>query len=211
MSVSKQPSHKKLLLRTQLSSLRLLPEINSPHNSTGHISSSLPDQDFAETLKTRALFTKHNHHFSAFAVSHAGLVTEFTSVLKLIDHLELQAKNTNTVPLWVDIETSSLQDLEIIANYLDIHALTLRTCLRSNARQKLEVFPNYFFLVLDTMHHHHYCPDQLNLINIIYFPQMVLTVHQLPAFVIDIAKETMLKVNIFIPFVLFFLTDVRSK
>eukprot|EP00475_Leptophrys_vorax_P010295 TRINITY_DN16929_c0_g1_i1.p1 TRINITY_DN16929_c0_g1~~TRINITY_DN16929_c0_g1_i1.p1 ORF type:complete len:485 (-),score=94.21 TRINITY_DN16929_c0_g1_i1:29-1429(-) len=230
-------SRKKVLLRSQLSALRLLPDVQPQSNTSSTagsrhsnasqsppptlrqqsslrelatiasekasiafndtalkatsrtVAADLPDQDFAERLKHRIAQNEKLSYFSSFVVAHSGFIASFNSAAKLVDHLELQAHRSGSVPLWVDIESSSLDDLELIAKCLNVHALTLRTCLRSSARQKLELFPNYLFLVLDTMHHHHYCPDKSGMINIIYFPQMVLTIHKLPAFAIDIARE----------------------
>jgi len=50
-------------------------------------------------------------------------------------------------PLWISVESGSNRDIELVGSFFGLHPLTIEDCQSKGIREKLEVFPNYLFLV----------------------------------------------------------------
>ena len=49
---------------------------------------------------------------------------------------------------WLDIHLPQNEELQVLEEGLDIHMLTVEDILTSNTREKCEVFPNYYYVVV---------------------------------------------------------------
>lgn len=54
-------------------------------------------------------------------------------------------------PLWISVEDGDNETTELIGRYFGLHPLTIEDCQSKGIREKLEVFPEYLFLVFHAL------------------------------------------------------------
>ncbi|KAI8898692.1 hypothetical protein BC833DRAFT_588870, partial [Globomyces pollinis-pini] len=54
-------------------------------------------------------------------------------------------------PFWLDISNPSRCELEYIQKAFEIHPLTIEDIVASDTRQKVDVFPNYYYILIKSI------------------------------------------------------------
>ncbi len=62
---------------------------------------------------------------------------------------EVLAHNENL--LWLDVENPTKKELELLKAQFKLHPLTIEDCVNTNARPKIDQFPDYMFLILHSV------------------------------------------------------------
>jgi hypothetical protein len=110
--------------------------------------------------------------------------------------LSTPGRESNQHVSWIDIEGAHVDEITELGRFLQMHPLTIEDCSSAHARQKLEPFENYLFIVLRSLHHIHYSDNKhQNPIKMVIFGNLVVTFHRYPSFAILTAMERMKKLH----------------
>jgi hypothetical protein len=155
------------------------------------------DKDLGDSLKISVMDPK-----GRFVMCET--LQELNQILDFCKHEDItlaQAKNQKKKKerenvMWIDLEGCNIQEIVAIGERLDIHPLTVEDLTQKEVRQKLEPFDKYIFVVLYSLHHDFYAgTDRQNVIKILVFANLVVSLHFYPSFAVNLARSRLRKVG----------------
>lgn len=89
-----------------------------------------------------------------------GLTKEQT-LIKFNEISQIDEKDLNWV--WVDFDSPSEEELEILNSYFKFHTLAIEDCIHSLNKAKMDYYEEYTFFILNTLDKKHLDPKEISL------------------------------------------------
>eukprot|EP00026_Physarum_polycephalum_P002626 Phypoly_transcript_02634.p2 GENE.Phypoly_transcript_02634~~Phypoly_transcript_02634.p2 ORF type:complete len:315 (+),score=48.42 Phypoly_transcript_02634:1499-2443(+) len=124
------------------------------------------------------LFPKKNNNNKIYSKNKL----KFHFKLKMfLDFMKARMKTQDHTPIWVDVQGMEEDSLKTIAELFGLHPLTLEECTVPDTIEKIVNRNNYMYMVFNDFSLH---PDQSGAtstnLNVIVFPDLILTIHYKP-------------------------------
>ncbi len=91
-------------------------------------------------------------------------VMAVTKKKEIVQNITLEeTKNERVEWYWVDISEPNAEEAASLKDYFQFHPLAIEDCLEHEQRPKIDVYDNYWFLILNKWNKKSYKPEELNI------------------------------------------------